>query len=1167
MSRFALTTLAICLLVSFAQAADKKNVVLIISDDAGWADYGFMRAADPAADPNKGAVPTPNLDRLAGQGVTFTNAYTASVCSPSRAMITTGQYGSRFGYSTNIGGNLNAIDTVTNVEGLPTSAVTIWERMQTVGYDTAAVGKWHIGAHADGSAELGNRPHNQGVEHFDGLWGGSRGYFAENGTTGAQALRRTISDGAGGVVSNAINESDYTGQYVTDVFGDQSVDYIRDKATTDTDPFFLYTSFTAPHTPMQATASDLAYIDSLNVSNFTGQRRTYAAMQYAMDRNVGKILDALEDPNGDGNTSDSIADDTLLLFINDNGGDCCDSSPNSSDNGDLRHGKGSQFEGGMRVPMIVAGAGVNSSAWGTVSPDLVHAIDLVPTAFSGAGEGTFGPGDVIDGANLLPYINGTAAGVAHDDLFISRYSNQQSAVRKGAWKYMYQNGTGYQLYNLDNDIDESNNVVNSPANAATVEEMHQLLASYHVQMDKPRHDNNASSTNQFDHFQFREQAFANASFSSANAWENSDNPGAPHTATFRDSYADNRMTFRAKSGDSYSVTNDLSSVGGFAYMSNRITLASSSTALAGEHSATIGGLPIMMTSTRDGSGPIIDFDAMDANPETFTFNVAADIEIYDDLTIQGDSNQLYVFAGQIREFRSGRNLVKTGAANVKFDGGIDVSGDIDLGGGKVAFTEGTLRGNLIARTGVSLQVGPIGITPSSNSGGGGTPLEIVTAGLDLNYDASLDISGDATWFDSADLPNNLGFGTSASVNAVSSTSFPKLTSTYSIPVTGGASGLNNYFEASGPRSRSDGTFEVVFNVTNDSAGSDQVLFEAGGASRGMALVLNDDVLTFNVDGDASDINLTASLSEGWHHAVGVIDLESGTDSISLYLNNQLIGSIDGQTIDDWAGGNTTGLGAGSSSVTGVSSGTGNSFHGDIAIARYYSDTAFGTSEVNQNYQWLLEASPSSTGEPAVTLAVDGDFTLEAGTSLELDLLNVMSFDQVDATGAISLNGELVVEASEGFSASLGEIFQIVSGSTLSGEFASADLPSLPSGMMWQLQYTQSEALLFLTLSGDYNGDGLVNAADYTVWRDSKGEQVSPGVGADGDGDGTITNADLLVWQQNYGLEVPANGTLANTASRTVPEPSTITATVIGSLLLSYRVRQTSAQEHLKGIVQ
>ncbi len=422
------------------QAASQSNVVVIISDDAGWADYGFMRNADPRANPgNAGAVPTPNLDALAARGVTFTNAYTALRVQPLAGHDHHGavRYAVRL-RTEYLGDDRRRSITAATVQGLPTEVTTIWERMQGAGYDTAAVGKWHLGEHANGGGLLGNRPENQGIEFFQGLWSGSRDYIVGS-VTGSGQLRETISDGAGGITSNTVIESNYSGQYVTDVFGDQSADYIRNQAAGG--PFFLYSSFTAPHTPMQATASDLAFIDSLGEPAFTGNRRTYAAMQYAMDRNVGKIMAALEDPAGDGtgagNDSDSILDDTLIIFMNDNGGDCCDVGPNASDNGDLRNGKGSQFEGGLRVPMIIAGAGVNASAAGTVSTDLVHSVDIVPTALIGAAGGSFGAGDVIDGVNLLPYINGTA-NAPHNDLFISRYSNQQSAVRMGKWKYMYQ---------------------------------------------------------------------------------------------------------------------------------------------------------------------------------------------------------------------------------------------------------------------------------------------------------------------------------------------------------------------------------------------------------------------------------------------------------------------------------------------------------------------------------------------------------------------------------------------------------------------------------------------------------------------------------------------------------------------------------------------------------
>ena len=115
--------------------------------------------------------PLPTSMRWRDAGVTFTNAYTAAVCSPSRAMITTGQYGSRFGYALNISSDTTAIDQASTVQGLPTQMTTVWERMQGLGYQTAAVGKWHLGQHADGGGQLGNRPENQGRGVFSGTLG------------------------------------------------------------------------------------------------------------------------------------------------------------------------------------------------------------------------------------------------------------------------------------------------------------------------------------------------------------------------------------------------------------------------------------------------------------------------------------------------------------------------------------------------------------------------------------------------------------------------------------------------------------------------------------------------------------------------------------------------------------------------------------------------------------------------------------------------------------------------------------------------------------------------------------------------------------------------------------------------------------------------------------
>ncbi len=643
---------------------------------------------------------------------------------------------------------------------------------------------------------------------------------------------------------------------------------------------------------------------------------------------------------------------------------------------------------------------------------------------------------MIDGVNLLPYINDSVSGVAHENLFISRYNNQQSAVRLGKWKYMYQNGTGYQLYDLQPSIGESNNVVADPANAAVVEEAHQLLAGYHVQMDKPRHDNQAPATNQFDHFRFREDALATASFSTANAWVNGDTGTGVATASWRDGYANNELTFRAKAGGDYTVTNDLNAVGGLAYMANQINLASGAAPLVAGRQATIAGLPVMLTKSLAGEAPEINLDATDSTPRAFTFNVDHAIEVYDDLTIQGDGNQVFKINGKIREFRPGRGVTKTGSSELTLGGGVDITGVLDVQGGKVAFANGQVSGDLLVRSGASISVGGQGFNETQPPPPGPP---IVTAGLDLNFDAMQDLSGDASWTD-AQSGQSLAFASPATTIAVSDATFPTLRGAYSIPTTGGAQGLSNYFESAGPRSQQDATFEVWFHVSDAAAGGDQVLFEAGGSDRGISLLLNNDTVSFNVNGEGTaseTFSLSKTIAPGWRHMVGVIDLDGAGDSIALYVDNTKAGELTGLTIGDWAGGNPIGLGEVSSSLG--AGGSPIAYHDAIAVARYYNNVAFGPAEVNQNYLWA-QHEPAPGVVEATVLSIGGDYTQQAGATLELDLLDPATHDAVVVSGPAALAGDLNVTAVPGFAPSAGDEFVVIDAEALNGRLPSRGAP-------------------------------------------------------------------------------------------------------------------------------
>lgn len=455
-------SIALLLLVSpvFAQ---KPNVVVIISDDAGYADWEFMDDYLQTLNPGQAAspVPTPNLNALRGRGTLLTSAYTAAVCSPSRAAIVTGSYQQRVGYEYNINNFMGA----TAIDGLSPDTPTIFDRMGAEGYTTGVIGKWHIGARANDNG-LGNRPENQGVDEFFGIWKGSRNYTIGS-TTGSGELRETITSPFSDTVLETTAPWNTTNNYVTNAFGIGAVDFI-DRHYDDPDPFFLYVAFTAPHGPIGPSPD----IDDPRLAGLTDNRKDYASMVLTMDKEIGNILNKLDDPAGDG--SISLTDNTLVIFINDNGG----ANGIGTVNTPLKNFKGSVYEGGTRVPMIIAGPGLPEN---DTYHEPIHSIDILPTCLEAAG--AIPPAD-IDGVSLIPHLKGTTTEPPHEVLTIR--SESKVGVRKGKWK-LTSNSTSapFSLFDLSSDIGESTDLANT--NPEIVEELLNDFTAFEVGADKPRH--------------------------------------------------------------------------------------------------------------------------------------------------------------------------------------------------------------------------------------------------------------------------------------------------------------------------------------------------------------------------------------------------------------------------------------------------------------------------------------------------------------------------------------------------------------------------------------------------------------------------------------------------------------------------------------------------------
>ncbi|WP_298369498.1 sulfatase-like hydrolase/transferase [uncultured Lutibacter sp.] len=388
------------------KSSEKPNIIVVLTDDQGWADVGFNGCTD---------IPTPNLDKMAGEGVIFSNGYVSHpYCSPSRAGLLTGRYQARFGHDCNMPYDMEGDATV----GTPLSEKMMPEAFKELGYRTSAIGKWHLGDHED------LWPPAQGFDHWFGFPGGGMNFWGISKNK-IQTIYRD---------RKAVPEDELT--YLTDDFTDEAIDFITKK---DDKPFFMYLAYNAPHAPDHATKQ---YLEKTKHIEYAG-RSIYGAMVNGVDHSVGRIDSTL--------VANGMKDNTVIVYLSDNGG-----RTEHADNRPYRGHKGMLFEGGIKVPFYITYP--NGIKPNQVYDEPVISLDLFPTLLNLAG-GDASKETQLEGKDLLPFINKEVTNKPHEIMFWRSVGGFEYAVRKGnfkLYKSSYKNKT--LLFDLEKDSYERHDI-------------------------------------------------------------------------------------------------------------------------------------------------------------------------------------------------------------------------------------------------------------------------------------------------------------------------------------------------------------------------------------------------------------------------------------------------------------------------------------------------------------------------------------------------------------------------------------------------------------------------------------------------------------------------------------------------------------------------------------
>lgn len=412
---FAVATTLFLGAIAAAQAENARpNIIYIVADDLGWKDVGY-HGSD---------ISTPNIDKLAAGGARLEQYYAQPMCTPTRAALMTGRYPFRYGLQT-------AVILSGHRYGLPTDEWLLPQALKEAGYQTAIIGKWHLG-HADRKYW----PRQRGFDYQYGPLIGEIDYFTHKQHGVLDWYRN----------NKPLKEEGYS----TTLIGNDAVRLINRHSHTI--PLYLYLTFNAPHTPYQAPQE---YLDRYkNIAD--PSRRAYAAMITAMDDQIGRVVDALD--------KKKMRDNTLIIFHSDNGGTRNAMFAGEGDmsqikipcdNGPYRDGKGSLYEGGTRVVSLANWPG-RIKAGGTVD-EVIHVVDIYPTLVALAGA-QLGKNKPLDGVNVWPTISEGDPSPRSEVVY--NIEPFRAGIREGDWKLIWRTPlpAAVELYNIAQDPSEKINL-------------------------------------------------------------------------------------------------------------------------------------------------------------------------------------------------------------------------------------------------------------------------------------------------------------------------------------------------------------------------------------------------------------------------------------------------------------------------------------------------------------------------------------------------------------------------------------------------------------------------------------------------------------------------------------------------------------------------------------